>query len=1110
MNASRIRLSRIIAFNWYGFRTIVDVDGLTLFCGETGTGKSALLDLIQFVLSAGAVKFNKAAAGESNARSIVGYCLGDTNTRNRSNGEPRYLRRSGATVIGLEFTWPPRGGDAPRRETWGMRIQFESPSAQPSYVRFHVPGRMERSAFCDDKGSFLTEEEFRSRVKHELDGDAAYASHTAFQEEMGVHRHLDFDEVQMRRTLPKAIAFELDTDYQTFIRGFILEPYPLDVINTRRSLSELRAAEKRVFELSEQQKHLEAIANENEQYQQAVREVLLRGHLRRALKHAEVEEKRAQAAARLATLRKDNKENAEKLKNASEAKAQAKAKLESIRRIASLDDPQFADYEQLVLERTSLEKEVGELGKKAKSAREYLTSLAVAWDNWLIDAENNNCSAIVDAGRLAALREPDIVAGLAAAAALVDDFNQIFNATLERQRSQASIIQGLEEKKARLDAYLKLLRADRTASTPLLDKLRSLGIRAQTLGRVIEVLPVGEEWWGTIEAILDRDSHAVVVDDSKDFAFALKQWIGMQKPEPLIDPGTLGSELPSPKSLATFCETSHPVARRFVDWRLGRLVAVEDRGELAATSHGAARDGAVREGPVSRQLTPVKELSLGEKGLRRLREAKQKEFNEIAVELSRLIRARDAVDRWLTSGKNAGLSRNDPPTSSDGIERLNELRPRVAALSDSVKVAETPDRAARLTQLRHFESTITASDQEIGRLKDPLSAFATEEQSALETLNSANRDVETSGIAIQQLRAKLPSGILEEELSCRLMEGVAAADSWRFRHDKAEAVEEEWKQKSAGAKGRRLKARNDLRSAYGAEYEEFDVEDESNEHYDRRLHEIRQNEVDKFQGQAKERRADWEKRLQEDVLDRLRQRLKEAKETINDFRVILNRPIGNYRYILRQVRDGTHTALWKLLDHTEDAQQPGDALFDHALNDEIEKAKSELMAAVENPDEKSTAALLDYRNYHYYDLEMVPVGYDDESEGNISLQARGRSLSGGEGQAPFFIAMLAAFYRVYDRGKGEKSTNLGLVVMDEAFSKLSAGHISDCLDLARNFGLQLILAFPMDRLGTMVQHADSIVQCRVKRTLDAKGAPIEIVNDVVRWSRDKAMEVFLQ
>ena len=115
MSTARIRLSRIIALNWYGYRDIIDVRGLSLLCGETGTGKSALLDLIQFVLCPRTYKFNKAAAGESNARDLRGYCLADTSTRDRQSEQTRYVRRGGVTVAALEFEWPATAAsDAPQ------------------------------------------------------------------------------------------------------------------------------------------------------------------------------------------------------------------------------------------------------------------------------------------------------------------------------------------------------------------------------------------------------------------------------------------------------------------------------------------------------------------------------------------------------------------------------------------------------------------------------------------------------------------------------------------------------------------------------------------------------------------------------------------------------------------------------------------------------------------------------------------------------------------------------------------------------------------------------------------------------------------------------------
>ena len=98
--ATRVHLSRILAINWYGYRRFIDVSGLTLITGANGSGKSVLLDLIQFVLLGEALsRFNKAAAGTGSGRSLRGYCLCDTNTQG-NDGQERYLRPSGVTLAG--------------------------------------------------------------------------------------------------------------------------------------------------------------------------------------------------------------------------------------------------------------------------------------------------------------------------------------------------------------------------------------------------------------------------------------------------------------------------------------------------------------------------------------------------------------------------------------------------------------------------------------------------------------------------------------------------------------------------------------------------------------------------------------------------------------------------------------------------------------------------------------------------------------------------------------------------------------------------------------------------------------------------------------------------
>ena len=114
----------------------------------------------------------------------------------------------------------------------------------------------------------------------------------------------------------------------------------------------------------------------------------------------------------------------------------------------------------------------------------------------------------------------------------------------------------------------------------------------------------------------------------------------------------------------------------------------------------------------------------------------------------------------------------------------------------------------------------------------------------------------------------------------------------------------------------------------------------------------------------------------------------------------------------------------------------------------------------------------------------------------------------GKSQAPFFISMLAAFRRVYDRGDraSTRSQQLGLVVMDEAFSKLSGDGIEDCLALARSFQLQLVMAFPPERLGVMVPHAQTVVMCQKEIERDKEGYVTSITNIPLLTTMAEAME----
>ena len=206
---------------------------------------------------------NRAAAGNARGRSLVSYCLCDTNTTR--DDEPHYVRRSGATLIGLEFTWPTEHGKTPRRETWGIRIEYASPTSKPQQTYFFIPSRLDWPEVAPT-GTMLDEEEFRSSLRREYGRESLFPRQQDYLAEMATPRHLWFDPEKFRKTFPKAIAFEPEKEVEKFIREFILEESPLDVRDVRTAVGAYRETQERLARQGEEAELLRGVAKQHAVY----------------------------------------------------------------------------------------------------------------------------------------------------------------------------------------------------------------------------------------------------------------------------------------------------------------------------------------------------------------------------------------------------------------------------------------------------------------------------------------------------------------------------------------------------------------------------------------------------------------------------------------------------------------------------------------------------------------------------------------------------------------------------------------------------------------------------------------------------------------------------
>lgn len=1101
----RVHLSRILAVNWYGYRQFIDVSGLTLITGANGSGKSALLDLLQFVMLGEQLsRFNKAAAGAGSGRTLRGYCLCDTNTLG-NDGQERFLRTSGVTIAALEFSWPLQAGeDEPRRETWGARIEYESTSSKPRTCWFMIPGRVAEddilaADLMGEQKEFLPEDEFRVHVKRDLGGEI-WDRQASYLDEMGSRSHLGFDRTQMNKTLPNSMAFQPVESFEKFIREYLLEPGLPDVKLVRASVDAHRRSQEQLEKMHDQHARLLRICERHDTYLEARREARLFAHLRDALVHEEKLEKLTTQRTKLGQLREQDAGQREDYAAAIAERNELQSQLDQVRLVAG-NDQQISHLARDRARRDELNAEIATLHEAAKSARQFLHERGQYWKQWLRHATELGLDEPEQAeGWLKQMQGADETVGLDAAERMARIFQLLKNEGLDRLRPIDERIKELESRENRLVRELEDLKHKGSAApSPLLDALKSRGQRANALGRVIEVKPEAEEWWPLLESLLGPKKQAVLAEDFKA-AWDQAQRLG-HIDEPLVAPEELNGKPGTKDSVSNFFETKHEGARSYLDHLFGDLIAVTNARQLEKHRRALSLDGWLKDPPLRMHLLPSKEFTIGEEGLRRLQMLRETELTHVQEELVRLRRERDDWRTWMHRGQEWKLDQAERPAGTSGLHQLPRLRKEAQQLEETIQLLATPEREATVEKLRVLEKTLHGVIERIGRLDGSLSKFQQAEREILDAIESQTEEENHAQLARLTSRESLES-VRDNEIDERIEEARRQFPKWQQRIEAAAAGAAALRHDSDKAREQRNIERYALAEKHADIADAFDPEDESNARYEHRRNELESHELERYRSAAEDARQEWENRLQHQVLDVLKERLDEAERTKRELNRAMDHNIGGWRYQLSMRADRTHSAIWTLVDKGLSA---GLELFAAGGKEELERAKQALMTAIENAEDPRHQRALDYRYYHHWDIQAMPAGKGEGAA--ISLNKSAKKQSGGENQAPFFVAMLAAFQRVYDLGRREERRNLGVVIMDEAFSKLSGDRIDACLALAHKFGLQLIMAFPEDRLPTMIQHAETVVQARVERSYDERSNIISnIENWVVRVDRDKLVE----
>ncbi|MFH1496642.1 MAG: SbcC/MukB-like Walker B domain-containing protein [Verrucomicrobiota bacterium] len=231
-------------------------------------------------------------------------------------------------------------------------------------------------------------------------------------------------------------------------------------------------------------------------------------------------------------------------------------------------------------------------------------------------------------------------------------------------------------------------------------------------------------------------------------------------------------------------------------------------------------------------------------------------------------------------------------------------------------------------------------------------------------------------------------------------------------------------------------------------------------------------------------------------MEKLRAALFEVKNIVSLLNTSLKRPIGNSLYFIQHQVNPDYRAYHDMLDATAVA---GTALFssvsDQQLRDSIDRFLETLSEA---PDGVEAARLLDYRHYYEYKMLVEDTTETEPQRRRIDVDQQSGKFSGGEIQAPYFIAILASYLRAYRRhSRYQDLPTLALVPIDEAFSKLSGERISDCITALSQLELQGVLSMSTGNIPYAFELCDHLLvvskdERRVGRKLRVRNVAVSI------------------
>lgn len=1089
MSQAKKVFTRMCLNNWGGIdhKVLEFHEYVNLFSGKSGSGKSTVMDAIQVILygSFSPSFLNKAADDAKNRRSVLSYLRGE-----QKDGSANRKDCDFCSVIALEIE------DTGTHIITCIGIAFEvrkSDSEIKKFVYFSHSGKMPTSGYLTEQGVCYSNQEIKklisSRAKSEDnrgkgDVNRIYGSKEAY---LGTLYDVILGYIDQNRfiTMEKsAIALKMTNGTGQFIRDYM---FPKNTSDTIASISEQLDSYRQIKEkIEDLRKRIELLSEIQASGKELVR---LQTDIVRAeamIRCIGIEDLRARIQAA-----EDDK------RNLAEKQEQCKKKVQELS--ASREEAQ----QKLI--QVSADLKASDLGGKQQQYEELdersrmLADNTRQWQkilqgmkNWeeddvITDYISNpvlNMIAELNQGRVSEELCQNLHLKIESAKQNIEDEVEDYS----DQRRE--IGKQLKEKKRLVDdmkhdrkPYDENLRSARSALSQQLSDRYGQTVKVQIFADLFDVQE--EEWKNAIEGRMGRLKHSLITEPQYAHEAAvlfrnMKQYENVD----LINSKAIADSKPDcmEGSLYEAVKTQEAYVDVCLKRYLGHIIKCRSVEELEQVRDGVTPDCYSYSNFIFRHLKKKDYTTRACIG-RRVSKARLAEYEKDVEELSRQEMQLDDLLRRLKEARDFECLKDEPShyvklsRAGEELARVNkkkmELEETIRSLREGVyKELEEKEQSLQ-KQVKMVQEELDQTQGELARLGSRIGELSGENESRRQQLE-------------EKLQGYVPNEALEQEVWELLKKQSGQAVINRKKAQVADLEEKEQVQ----AETLRA-ARNRYIFAYPAG--PFNGAETSNEAYEKLLEKYLTDFEPAYEEEFEKKCASIYKSLRENVIATIHGDIKAAKRHAYEINRLLretNFSDSTYQIKIEPAKNENGQFFDMLMAEELDSKNLDNAGFDGQISfgedafyqkyEQKIKLLTDKFMPPKDEDEhlraqkrKEMEQYADYRNYLSFSMfEQVTDENGTVIRENFVDDMAGRD-SGGEGQNPKYVALLAGFAMLYMQ-QSKRDSKIKLVLLDEAFSKMDQERSAVCLKYARKMDLQLIVCVPDERLQSLIRNVDCV------------------------------------